>query len=96
MVINHAFLRWQTPYLAQHSTDEEIMWNVIFMDLFYTGIWIELLVPRESKESSVGVKSRFEDLVIELAKESTSVYTSLVQARSIHQNHSHFKPHIWF
>merc|ERR1712004_13444 len=82
--------------LPQHSTDEEVMWNVIFMNLFYTGIWIELLVPRESKESSVGVKSRFEDLVIELTKESASIYPGFVHARSIHQNHSHFQPHIWF
>ena len=96
-VINHAFLCYVSrPYLPQHSTDEEVMWNVIFMNLFYTGIWIELLVPRESKESSVGVKSRFEDLVIELTKESASIYPGFVHARSIHQNHSHFQPHIWF
>ena len=84
MVINHAFLRWQTPYLAQHSTDEEIMWNVIFMNLFDAGIGIELLVPRESEEASVGVKGRFEDLVIEFAKEPASVYAGFVHARSIH------------
>ena len=45
--------------------------------------WIEHLVPGEGEESSVGVKSSFEQLAEKLSEETTTINTRLVQTCSI-------------